>query len=209
MQNETTLKAAKRLADLGHRVVALNFASAKHPGGGFLGGARAQEESLARSSGLYATLVDNPMYEYHRQRGGGLYSDYTIYSPSVPVFRTDEGDLLEQPWTCSFISCPAINAKVVMTRDRRARPTIQRLMAARIEKVLAVATAHGHDTLVLGAWGCGAFGNSSEDIAGLFAQTLLDDGPFATTFRQVVFAITDWSDERRFIGPFAQRFGRG
>ena len=66
--NETTLVAARRLVEAGRRTVALNFASAKHPGGGFLSGARAQEESLARSSGLYACLVDNSMYEFHRAR---------------------------------------------------------------------------------------------------------------------------------------------
>src|SRR5205823_7936071 len=87
--NETTLAAARRLLTAGLRPVALNFASATAPGGGFLSGARAQEESLARSSGLYACLVGNAMYEFHRPRHDPMYTHYAIYSPDVPVFRTD------------------------------------------------------------------------------------------------------------------------
>ncbi len=67
--NETTLGASLRLVERGLRPLALNFASGIHPGGGFLSGSRAQEEVLCRSSALFQTLVDDPMYEEHRQRG--------------------------------------------------------------------------------------------------------------------------------------------
>jgi uncharacterized protein (TIGR02452 family) len=58
--NATTLDVARGLANEGHRVAALNFESAKNPGGGFLIGARAQEETLARASGLHAMLQGDP-----------------------------------------------------------------------------------------------------------------------------------------------------
>src|SRR5205814_6075588 len=111
--NETTLDAARRLAAEGHRVVALNFASARHPGGGFLKGAIAQEESLCRSSGLYESLRDHEMYRYHAPMPGGMYTNYAIYSPDVPVFKNDDGELLAEPYLCSFITSPAVNAGAI------------------------------------------------------------------------------------------------
>ena len=205
--NETTFAAAHRLVDQGRSALALNFASATSPGGGFLSGARAQEECLARCSGLYACLANNPMYGFHRARRDALYSDYAIYSPDVPVFRSEvpAGTLLDEPWPCSFITCPAVNANALMRDAPGHAAEIVPTMRARVDKVLTLAAAHGHADVVLGAWGCGAFGNDGHSIATLFREAL--DGRFAGVFEQVVFAITDWSPERRFIGPFEGVFG--
>lgn len=205
VRNETTLKAAQRLVANGFPVAALNFASATHPGGGFLNGARAQEESLARSSGLYACLVNNPMYTFHRARHDPVYTDYVIYSPNVPVIRTDEGMLLDSPYRCSFLTSPAVNAKALLEFSDWRRSEIRPAMASRIARVLAIAALHEHDTLVLGAWGCGAFGNDAAEIAKLFHEALTTR--YQGVFAQIVFAITDWSDNHRFISPFEQVFG--
>jgi uncharacterized protein (TIGR02452 family) len=202
--NETTLNAALRLVQAGHYPAALNFASAKHPGGGFLTGARAQEESLARASGLYACLRDHPMYERHRSHGDPMYTSYAVYSPAVPVFRYDDGTLREQPFPCAFITAPAVNAKVVLERRPSARPAIRAAMQERVLRVLAIAAANGHTALVLGAWGCGVFGNDSEEVAELFDEAL--KGPFRGAFAQVAFAILDSSAEEPMIGPFRRRF---
>jgi uncharacterized protein (TIGR02452 family) len=207
--NETTFEAAHRMVSQGRRALALNFASATTPGGGFLSGARAQEECLARCSGLYACLAGNPMYGFHRARRDALYSDYAIYSPDVPVFRSEDpaGILLDEPWLCSFITCPAVNAKALLDYAPERAAEIVPAMRARVDKVLTLAAAHGHTDVVLGAWGCGAFGNDGQSIATLFREAL--DGRFAGVFEQVVFAITDWSPERRFIGPFEDVFDSG
>ena len=149
----TTLAGISMLAAEGYSPLALNYASAKNPGGGFLGGARAQEESLARSSGLYPCINGNPMYEYHRSGHDCMYSHYAIYSPGVPVIRDDEGWLFEKPVYCAFITSPAVNAGVVLQRDPSRRDEIRATMAERVDRVLAIAALKGHDVLVLGRVG--------------------------------------------------------
>lgn len=204
VENETTLAAVRQLLDGGCNPVALNFAAATHPGGGFLNGARAQEEYLARSSGLYACLRDNPMYDFHRSHYDPLYTNYAIYSPRVPVFRTDDGiQLLEEPYTVGIITSPAVNAANL---DTPRRSEIAPAMWQRILKVLAIGILHGHDSIVLGAWGCGAFGNEPTEIAGLFERALLEN--FKDAYCRVVFAILDGSAEKRFIGPFERLSSR-
>ncbi len=196
--NETTLGAARRLTDTGLRPLALNFANGVHPGGGFLNGARAQEEVLCRSSALHATLEDDEMYEAHRRRQDEESSDWAILSPDVPVFRKDDGTTLDTPWPLSIITCAAPYARHV------GQPRSGDLLRQRIDRVLDIARAYGYDTLVLGAWGCGAFGNDPITTARDFRAAL--EGDFRGSFREVVFAITDWSPERRFLGPFRDVF---
>ena len=201
VENTTTLGAAHRLIDEGYHPVVLNFASATHPGGGFLGGARSQEEYLARSSGLHACIKDNDMYRFHRSRRDPLYTNYAIYSPSVPVFRDDDGALFNDPYTVGIITCPAVNAgKMVPERRNETGPA----MWLRILKVLSIGVKHAHDSIVLGAWGCGAFKNDGHEIADLFRRAIRQD--FIGSYKRVVFAIVDWSADQRFIGPFRDAF---
>lgn len=204
IHNCTTLTAVQTLMFRGTHPVALNFASATEPGGGFLRGARAQEEYLARSSSLFACLENNPMYAFHRSQLDPFYSDYVIYSPDVVVFRDDDGALLENPYSCAILTSPAVQANAVRKYKPKEEDRIGEVMWSRILKVLAAAVRHQHTSIVLGAWGCGAFGNDGYEIARLFKKAL--DENFAGVFEEVVFAITDWSDDERFIGPFWKTF---
>jgi uncharacterized protein (TIGR02452 family) len=189
--NETTLMAARRLVDAGERVLALNFANGIHPGGGFLHGARAQEEVLCRSSALYATLRGDPMYAAHAQRPRPDSNDWAILSPTVPVFRSDEGTALDEAWTVDVLTCAAPYAPAI------GQPTAGDLLEQRIGRVLEIA-------LVLGAWGCGAFDNDPARTARDFRQAL---ERHAGAFSTAVFAVVDWSSERRFLAPFCEKLG--
>jgi uncharacterized protein (TIGR02452 family) len=202
--NASTLDAVRGLAD--KRVAALNFASAKNPGGGFLTGAQAQEESLARASGLYAMLLGDPMYDCHRALHDPIYTTWVIYSPDVPVFRCDDGTLLDEPYLCSFLTSPAANVGSLRDREHRG-DEVRRVMRERVERVLAVAALHGHEVLVLGAWGCGVFRNDPKQIAELFQTALA--GPFRGAFTHVVFAVLDSSADRQSVGRFEEVFGAG
>jgi uncharacterized protein (TIGR02452 family) len=146
------------------------------------------------------------MYEFHRERRDAMYTDYVLYSPDVPVIRTDDGALLDQPWLLSIITSPAVNRRALEEWAPGRMEEIRPVMSRRTRKVLAVAAHHGHDRLVLGAWGCGAFGIDPGLMAAVFHEQLA--GPFEGAFRTVVFAITDWSAEQRFIGPFRRQFGQ-
>lgn len=190
---ETTLAAARRLRAPGTTPLALNFASAKNPGGGFLNGAHAQEEGLARSSGLYESLLSaREYYDFHRAQGDLLYSDHMIYSPDVPVFRDDSGRLLEEPYGVTFLTSPAPNRGAI--RDAAKAGQVPAALRLRARKVLAVALANGHTRLVLGAWGCGVFRNDPAEVAEVFAEALRPGGEFADRFEHVVFAVWDTAE---------------
>ena len=99
--------ASRRFIGSGLQPLVLNFANGVQPGGGFLYGARAQEEVLCRSSKLFETLVDDPMYEHHWDRELPDSTDWAILSPGVPVFRNDDGTELGCYWLLDFLTCAA------------------------------------------------------------------------------------------------------
>ena len=187
--NETTSSAGRRLAidEKESRVCVLNFASARKPGGGFLGGAKAQEEDLARGSALYACLEpQRAYYDANRKHGSTLYTDHVIYSPDVPFFRDDRGSLVAPPAMLSVITAPAPNAGAIDESERaQLKPTLER----RAGIVLEIAAKHGHRVLVLGAWGCGVFRNDARHVAETFRAHL--DTRYGGAFDRVVFAVWD------------------
>lgn len=188
----TTQDAARTLAAEPGGVVLLNFASARNPGGGFLGGARAQEEEVCRCSGLYPLLLTQPKYyEENRANRSALYLDYMIYSRDVPFFRTSaKAPWLEQPFVASVITAPAPNAGAIMQNEPKAAAKIQETFERRWRNVLLVAAARGHRHVLLGAWGCGAFRNDPE-VAAKTVRGWLTSPRFAGCFDRVVFAIPD------------------
>lgn len=167
-------------------ILALNFANANIAGGGYILGGNAQEESLCRSSLLYAAIApQKDFYRCHHLHPSPLYSDRMLYSPDVPVIRTSDGKLLETPQMCSFLTSPAVNrtlAKLCFTREK----TIGDAMRTRITKIIAAAAEIKPEMLVLGAFGCGAFGNRRETVLPMFESAV---NAYLPDTVQVVFAM--------------------
>jgi putative RNA 2'-phosphotransferase len=204
--NESTNQAIARLIsrpDAGH-VCAMNFASAKHPGGGWRGGARAQEESIARTSSLVYCLESQPAYyERNRAMKSAMYLDLVLFSPYVPFFRDDDGNWLEKPLLASVITVAAPNASALRQHGTVDEAELEATLRRRARLALDACVHHHVDRLILGAWGAGVFGNEPNLIADCFAQPLLGD--LAGAFTEVVFAILGGPGAANY-DAFAKRF---
>lgn len=167
----------------------MNFANAKYPGGGYRSGAHAQEECLCLQSTLYASLSSKragEMYEHNMAINDPFDSDYMLISPVVEVFRNSDESLKEDPFTTAVITLPAPN------RNGRARyksdGEIRALFEHRIRNMLYCAAFHNYETITLGAWGCGSFGNDPRTVAEAFRKVLVDEN-LRRFFKRIDFAI--------------------
>lgn len=194
------------------RVGVLNFASAKNPGGGFLSGSQAQEETIARSSTLYQSLTSSAAQGYYSSHKkdpcGGYYSHSIIWSPNVTIFRNDAGEW-QEPFQVDVVTSPAVNAGVV----RRSHTTdavqeekqIESVMRERMARILFVFESQGVSRVVLGSFGTGVFRNSVPMVARLWLELLgLPDSRFAFSFEQIVFGIIGTQTYEVFKATFEQ-----
>ena len=174
------------LQNKGRKILALNFANANFPGGAYTMGGNAQEEALCRCSLLYYTIKE--CGEYYNKNRLHILPDYTdgiIISENVPVIRDDSGQLLDEPVMCGFITCPAVNRRLALPvlGDRK----ITEIMKRRIEKIICLAASKKPDIVILGAFGCGVFGNKRKTVFPLFEQAITDFGGEC----EFVFAVPD------------------
>jgi uncharacterized protein (TIGR02452 family) len=135
LTQETTIGALYRLvvvewlAD----VVALNYANAVSPGGGYLDGARAQEEACCRASTLYYELAAHggEMYEFNAygddgEGFGSLASDFELITRDVIVWRDDRDPFLDRPFLSAFVHSASTKRKGLLRNTRTGRPRADR-----------------------------------------------------------------------------------
>ena len=181
-----------------------NFASASNPGGGVTKGANAQEECLCRCSGLYFCLNTPAMwdgfYKPHRDAHDPIHNDDIIYTPRVTVFKTDTATpqlLPESEWyDVDIITCAAPNLRNQPSNrynsgdgNRQVKMKDKELLALHEKKLrrrLEVALSEGCETIILGAFGCGAFQNNPEVVA-LANRNVIKD--YLHAFKNIEFAV--------------------
>lgn len=146
----------------------LNFASYKYPGGMYLQGSKAQEECLCHESTLYNVLVSqSSYYEYNNQNlNRALYQNRALYSPNI-IFERDGVTK-----TADVITCAAPNYSTASYYYNVDKKTNSKHLRSRIRFILSCLSDKDLDTIVLGAFGCGVFGQDPTEVASIFIEEI-------------------------------------
>lgn len=210
-----------RLSREGFNPAVLNMASLTNPGGGVLNGAGAQEESIFRRTNMFRSLYQFAPYaeQYGIARSACQYpmdgNFGGIYTPSATVFREEEKNgfrLMDEPRKLCFIAVAGIN-RPRLNLDGTIADDLVEIVRNKIRTILRIGLVHGHDSLVLGALGCGAFRNPPAHVAQLFHEVFLEK-EFADKYRRIVFAILEDHNSHRQHNregnylPFKSKFDR-
>lgn len=212
VENESTIARLIKLNQsktVHDKIGLMNFASATDPGGGFLYGANAQEEALCRASFLYFELntFTDTFYKTNRKNpNGALFTNQSIYSRNVTFIKDDTGKRLPEPIYTDVISVAAPNSTALKSRsisngflmdnansnqnqhvsDQQIKDALQ----IRILNTLRAFKKNRVDLLILGAFGCGAFGNDPKLIARIFKDNL-EKPDLKRAFKEIYFSVYD------------------
>ena len=226
VRNTDCLKEGIRLIRKGLNPAVLNMASRQLPGGGVITGSGAQEEGLFRRTNLFRSLYQftnlfineywfanfiplapaSERYPMDRNFGG-------IYTPGALLFRENEKlgyKLMNKPEILSFISVAGINRPELKDSTHLADNMVEGTKN-KIRTILRIGLRHGHDSLVLGALGCGAFRNPPAHIARLFHE-VFEEPEFKNKYLHITFAILeDYNSHKKHnpegnFKPFWQEF---
>ena len=208
VENIDCLLAAEQMLKEGYHPAVLNMASRQNPGGGVQTGAGAQEENLFRRTNLFQSLYQfapyasnfglhksKHQYPLDRNFGG-------VYTPNAIVFRGTEQEgypLLDKPFQMSFIAVAGINRPALETSERIISDLVEPVKN-KMRTIFRIGLLHRHDSLVLGALGCGAFRNPPSHTAKLFHE-VMEEPEFKNKYKLLLFAILDDHNARLKHNP--------
>lgn len=166
----------------GPDIAVLNFASYKFPGGGFLSGSKAQEECLCHASTLFNVISDkkfNFYYDMNKESlNNALYKDRALYSPGI---------IFNDKYSAAVVTCAAPNYTTALKYCKVSKERNTEALKSRIKYVLSVMADNNAQYLILGAYGCGVFGQEPAEVASIFKELL--NGEFKDIFKKVIFAV--------------------
>ena len=171
------------------KICILNFASFKNPGGMFLNGSMAQEEALCHASNLYNILSDDVIFdnfyaENRKSLNKALYHNRAVYTPGLLVFIPKDHGTHQD--SVDVLTCAAPNYSAAHRYQNISQEECNKVMASRIKYILDIMEANKVDIPILGAFGCGVFGNDPKFVAEEFQRCLKS---FDYNFSYVSFAV--------------------
>jgi uncharacterized protein (TIGR02452 family) len=177
VRNIDTFDMAQEYVASGLHPLVLNMASEYKAGGGVANGKTAQEECLFRRSNAFMT---------HPKKWYPLEKDEIIYSPEVYVIKDNNYDMMDRDdfFKVGMVAVAALR-KPYLNKDHYYDKD-KTIMIQKIESIFEIALANNHDSLVLGALGCGVFLNPPLEVAKIFKQMIEKYGKH---FRRIGFAI--------------------
>ncbi|KAL8718845.1 MAG: hypothetical protein Q9225_004071 [Loekoesia sp. 1 TL-2023] len=213
MRGESTSVVGDKKRRSRPRTALLNMASPLRPGGGFLTGASSQEEFLC----MRTTLLPSLREEFYR-----LPEVSAVYTPDVLVFRDENGNDIPKSdrFFVDVISAAMLRFPDIVNAEQDhvtkgsssgggikhavyANDKDRAMALAKMRVVLDICAEKQVDRVVLGAWGCGAFGNPVHEVAQLWRKALypsrrkvkesreMGGDSKVSNLKEVVFAITD------------------
>lgn len=166
----------------GSRVTALNFASAVNPGGGVRWGVyHTQEENVCLCSGLLHALESQLEYYDDNRRYAAPEEgwDKILLAKNVPMVR--DGSFADvEPMLFNVITYAA-----PIRRVHGAEESLE-ILKRRAAHIVHCAVEIETEVLVLGAWGCGEYGNDPEDVARVFTEAV---GEYGAGIKTVVHPV--------------------
>lgn len=209
LRNQDTLEAAfvlhQRRKETEKPVLVLNFANPHRPGGGIRAKPGTQEEHLCVKTTLLCSLETEaawPFYQTNLDCGTQAQTDAALISPNTMVIRNSDLTLREDPFPIAVLT---VSAPIASRMEEEEHMQLESILRKRIYGMVHAAMEAGYRRMVLGAWGCGNFGNDPELVARLYHEVLTNPG-VSGSFEEITMAVFDHSQEQMQYRCFARYF---
>lgn len=169
----------------------LNFASFKNPGGKFLEGSMAQEEALCHDSDLYPVLSAFKKTYYDKNKlhlNRALYTDKALFSPLIAFFKDKDPSKDDYYCSTNVLTCAAPNFTAAHRYQGVSKEENYQVLEKRVDFIFKIMIKNNIDIPILGAWGCGVFGQDPKVVAEVLRKYI---NFYKDYFQYVVIAVPD------------------